>query len=109
RDNKRAKVLVTSEQLSLAIGKRGQNVRLASKLVGWEIDVRTKEGIQQSLKELSKLKNVGKRMATLLVNAGYSDIKSLASASIEDLGKIKGIGKKKAEKIIEEARNCLKE
>ncbi|MCD6228514.1 MAG: transcription termination/antitermination protein NusA [Candidatus Omnitrophica bacterium] len=109
RDNKRAKVLVTSEQLSLAIGKRGQNVRLASKLVGWEIDVRTKEGIQQSLKELSKLRNVGKRMATLLVNAGYSDIKSLASASIEDLGKIKGIGKKKAEKIIEEARNCLKE
>jgi len=109
RDNKRAKVLVTSEQLSLAIGKKGQNVRLASKLVDWEIDVRTKEGIQQSLKELSKLKNVGKHTATLLVNAGYSDIKSLAFASVDDLGKIKGIGKKKAEKIIEEARNYLKE
>ncbi|MCD6583222.1 MAG: transcription termination factor NusA [Candidatus Omnitrophica bacterium] len=109
RDNKRAKVLVTSEQLSLAIGKKGQNVRLASKLVDWEIDVRTKEGIQRSLKELSKLKNVGKRTATLLVNAGYSDIKSLAFASVDDLGKIKGIGEKKAEKIIEEAKNYLKE
>ncbi len=109
RNNKRAKVLVTSEQLSLAIGKKGQNVRLASKLVDWEIDVRTKEGIQRSLKELSKLKNVGKRTATLLVNAGYSDIKSLAFASVDDLGKIKGIGEKKAEKIIEEAKNYLKE
>jgi N utilization substance protein A len=107
RDAKRAKVLVASEQLSLAIGKKGQNVRLASKLVGWEIDVRTKEAIQRSLKEISKLKSVGKQTAIWLVNAGYSDIKSIAEAHKEDLAKIKGIGTKKAAKIIEEAKKVV--
>jgi N utilization substance protein A len=103
RDNKRAKVLVASDQLSLAIGKKGQNVRLASYLVGWEIDVRTKEAIQASLKEIASLRSVGKRTAELLVNAGYSNIRSLAAAKVEELAKIKGIGSKKATTIIDEA------
>ena len=104
RDLKRAKVLVAQDQLSLAIGKKGQNVRLASKLVGWEIDVRTKEAIEQSLKTIGALSSVGARTATLLVNAGYSGIKELAAAKSEDLARIKGIGAKKADKIIEEAK-----
>ena len=104
RDNKRAKVLVASDQLSLAIGKKGQNVRLASNLVGWEIDIRTKEAIKASLKEMSDLKSVGKRTAELLVNAGYSGIQSLAAANAGNLAKIKGIGNKKATKIIKEAK-----
>ncbi len=105
RDLKRAKVLVAQDQLSLAIGRKGQNVRLASKLVGWEIDVRTKEAIEQSLKEISTLHSVGARTATLLVNAGHSSIKELSTATEDDLARIKGIGSKKAGKIIEEAKS----
>ncbi|MBN2483835.1 MAG: transcription termination/antitermination protein NusA [Candidatus Omnitrophica bacterium] len=104
RELKRAKVLVNSDQLSLAIGRKGQNVRLASRLVEWEIDVRTKEAIEESLKVLASLKSVSDRTATLLVNAGYSDVSSLARANEEDLAKIKGIGAKKVAKMVEEAR-----
>ncbi len=107
REAKRAKVLVNSDQLSLAIGRKGQNVRLASKLVEWEIDVRTKEAIQESLKVLGALKGVSSRTAELLVNAGYSDIASLTRTKEEDLAKIKGIGEKKGAKMIEEAKKSL--
>ena len=58
RDNKKAKVLVASDQLSLAIGKRGQNVRLASKLLGWEIDVRSKESMEEDIKKLLQIKAI---------------------------------------------------
>ncbi|RLG28282.1 transcription termination/antitermination protein NusA, partial [Methanosarcinales archaeon] len=109
RKMKRAQVIVPSDQLSLAIGKKGQNVRLASRLVGWEIDVRTKEMLTESLKELSKLKSVTKRTAQVLVNAGYCKVKDLAKADVKDLKKIKGIGEKKAERIIEEAKRISDE
>ena len=108
RETQRARVLVASDQLSLAIGKRGQNVHLASKLVGWEIDVRTREAIQESLKEIGKLKSVSARTANLLVDSGYSSIGSLVSTSEKDLAKIKGIGQKKALRIIEEAKKYIK-
>ncbi len=109
RENRRAKVLVAADQLPLAIGKRGQNVRLASKLVGWEIDVRSKESIEESIKKLLKLKAVGKKAAEVLVDAGFSDPKALAKADEESLSKLKGIGKKKAESIIEEAKKNITE
>jgi len=104
RENKRAKVLVSSDQLSLAIGKKGQNVRLASKLVGWEIDVRSKEVLEEETSKLAKLKSIGKKLAAVLVDAGFRDIPAIAKAKEDDLAKLKGIGKKKAAKIIEEAR-----
>ncbi|MBP7088858.1 MAG: transcription termination/antitermination protein NusA [Candidatus Omnitrophica bacterium] len=109
RDVKRAKVLVPLDQLSLAIGKKGQNVRLASKLVGWEIDIRSKEGIEEDTKKLHQLKSVGKKVAAVLAEAGYGDLKVLANASESDLVKLKGIGKKKAQDIIVEAKKMLKE
>lgn len=105
---KRARVLVNADQLSLAIGKKGQNVRLASKLVSWEIDVRTKETIEKSLNQMCKLKSVGLQTAKFLVNNGYLEINSLVLAKEQALAKIKGIGKKKAAGIIEEARKYLK-
>lgn len=108
RDRKRAKVLVAQDQLSLAIGKKGQNVRLASKLVEWEIDIRTKEAIAKSLDEIGELRSVGVRTAVLLVNGGYSKISELANARSEDLIKIKGIGLKKAAKVVEEAKARVK-
>lgn len=107
RENKRTKVLVASDQLSLAIGKRGQNVRLASKLVGWEIDVRSKESLEQSVKKLLTLKSVGKKAAEILVDAGFGNLENLARARSEVLSGLKGIGKKKATSIIEEASRLL--
>ncbi|UCC95557.1 MAG: transcription termination/antitermination protein NusA [Candidatus Omnitrophota bacterium] len=104
RDNKRAKVIVLPDQLSLAIGKKGQNVRLASRLVGWEIDVRSKELMEEGIKEIMKLKSVGKKIAATLVDAGYSNLGSLSGVSPEGLSRLKGIGKKKAKQIIEEAK-----
>jgi len=109
RKNKHAKVLVAQDQLPIAIGKRGQNVRLASLLIGWEIDVRSKEAIEEDIKEILKLKNVGKKIAGVLVEAGYNSLEEIAKADPKDLANLKGIGEKKAMALIEEANSVLKE
>lgn len=107
RENKRAKVLVATDQLSLAIGRKGQNVRLASKLVGWEIDVRSKDSIEESIKKLLVLKAVGRKAAATLVDAGYNNLSLLAKAEPKALSSLKGLGKKKAASIIEEAKKAI--
>jgi transcription termination/antitermination protein NusA len=109
RENKRAKVQLSSDQLSIAIGKRGQNVRLASKLVNWDIDVRSKESIEEAIKELQKLKSLGRKAAESLVDSGYNNLNSLENAQEKKLAKLKGIGKKKAAKIIKEAKKVKTE
>jgi len=109
RDSKRARVLVASDQLSLAIGKHGQNVRLASKLVGWEIDVRSKESLEEDRKRLLELKAVGEKAAQVLIDGGFGDVYVLAKAAPEKLSQLKGIGKKKAASIIEEAQKKIHE
>ena len=108
RENKKAKVLVAADQLSLSIGKKGQNVRLASKLVGWDIDVRSKESMEDSMKVILKLKSVGKKASEILVESGYTNLNSLRDANENNLSKLKGIGKKKAVNIIQEAKDELK-
>ena len=107
REKKRARVLVVSDQLSLAIGKRGQNVRLASRLVGWEIDIRSRQIIEEEIKGMLQLKSVGKKIASSLVEAGYASLERLARAQEKELTKIKGVGKRKAVQIIEEAKTRL--
>jgi N utilization substance protein A len=107
REVRRAKVLVANDQLSLAIGKHGQNVRLASKLVNWEIDVRSKEAIEEEVKEILRLKSVGKKLAAVLVEAGYSSLDRIVRLEPQTLSQLKGIGEKKALKIIEEAKEAL--
>ncbi|MBD3246616.1 MAG: transcription termination/antitermination protein NusA [Candidatus Omnitrophica bacterium] len=109
RDNKRTKVLVNNDQLSLAIGKKGQNVRLASRLVGWEIDVRSQEVIEEEIKVIKQLKSVGKKIAETLVDAGYGNVGTLAKANLDALSDLKGIGEKKAAQIIEEAEKTARE
>lgn len=108
RENKRARVIVATDQLSLAIGKKGQNVRLASKLVGWEIDVRSRETMEESEKVILQLKSVGSKIAAVLVDAGYANVQMLANTTVERLSELKGIGKKKAEQIIEEAKKAIR-
>ncbi|MDD4294229.1 MAG: transcription termination factor NusA [Candidatus Omnitrophica bacterium] len=107
RENKRAKVIATPEQLSLAIGKRGQNVRLASKLVGWEIDVRSKESIEAAIKTIGKMKSLGKKGTESVVESGYNSIEAIAKTTEEKLAKIKGISSNKAKQIIEEAKELI--
>jgi len=104
---KRALVVVDKSQLSLAIGKGGQNVRLASRLTGWELDIRSKEEIKKEAEELNKLKGVGTQTVENLIKAGFQSLDSLAKADVKDLSQIKGIGKKKAQEIIEQAKKML--
>lgn len=109
RENRRALVIVPHDQLSLAIGKKGQNVRLASKLVNWEIDVRSREGIEAETKEVLNLKSVGKKICDVLAEAGYGNLSLLAKANPKGLAELKGIGVKKAVQIVTEAAKKLEE
>ncbi|MCK4738925.1 MAG: transcription termination/antitermination protein NusA [Deltaproteobacteria bacterium] len=119
-------VIVPDDQLSLAIGKRGQNVRLAAKLTGWKIDILTDgdntegkatamtpdEALKmeveaasvaeaKALGGISELDGVGPKTAVALMSAGYESVEDIANATAEDLEKVEGIGKKKAEAIVE--------
>ncbi len=103
REEKAAEVLVNDDQLALVIGKKGQNVRLASKLVGWRLDIRP---MSQRI-PLSSLAGVGEKTEGLLRKAGIQSIKDLLKTSAEELVKIEGIGQKTAEKIIASAHEAL--
>ncbi len=104
-------VIVPDDQLSLAIGKRGQNVRLASKLVGWKIDVKTESKYSKSLKEgylsLLRIPGVGEITASLLHEAGYTSAKEVAESNLEDLMQATGLHDKKAASLIEAAKELL--
>lgn len=119
KEKQRAEVIVDNDQLSLTIGKHGQNVRLASRLVGWELDIRTKEMLKEETikteakKEelvcnLDKLDGVGEKTRKLLCDSGFKTVENLSTASIEDLVKIKGIGEVKAKKLIQQAVKLTK-
>ena len=122
KDSLKAEIIVEDDQLSLAIGKHGQNVRLASRLVGWELDIRAKataSAIKDKEKEekkkeekegekeivsLKQLSGIGEKTLANLNEAGFKTVEDILQADIKDLTKIKGIGEKKAKKIIEQAK-----
>jgi N utilization substance protein A len=112
---KRAEALVTDDALALAIGKNGQNIRLACKLTGWNIDVKTEnqrklESKQNAsaVKEMFlELEGVGPRLADVLIKGGMDSVEKIAGASVADLTVYSGIGEKVAEKMIESARLVL--
>ena len=114
---RRAEVLVADDMLSLAIGKNGHNVRLAAKLTGWHIDVKSdtqrKRDIEQksaaTAETLGKLKGIGAKTAEVLTKAGLANIEKLAHSQPDDLTTLQGIGLKTAEKIIESAKLYLAE
>jgi len=106
-ENRAMEVIVPDEFLSVAIGKRGQNVRLASKLTGWHLDVnsetRYSEAMRTGYDSLTSLPGVGISMADTLYEKGFYSAEELVKASIEDLVQIRGIGEEKAHKLIESA------
>jgi N utilization substance protein A len=105
--NRSMEVIVPDEFLSIAIGKRGLNVRLASKLTGWHLDVLSEQRYSETMKEgydsLVALPGVGTGMADALYEAGFFSAEEVSEASIEDLTQIKGIGESKAGILIEAA------
>ena len=125
-DDQKANIIVADDQLSLAIGKHGQNVRLASKLVAWELNLFSLEQWQKYQQELeaqeeveekkisgkkdrhadlSDLAGVGDKLIAHLKELGLDTLEKISKANIEDLTQIKGLGKIKAQKIIDEAKS----
>ncbi len=130
-DDKKANLIVADDQLSLAIGKRGQNVRLASELVGWDLNIFTAEQWKKHLDELlggagpakgildqkvedveelglEDLPGVGEKLLESLKEAGFDSLEKIADASLEALTAVKGLGEAKAQKIIGKAKGLLK-
>jgi N utilization substance protein A len=95
-------VIVSEDQLSLAIGKRGQNVRLASKLVGWNLDIKSEQEKKAEVEaemeqfaianqELSRLPGISEEVASVLLDAGFRSVAEVTQASLDDLTSIDGI------------------
>ncbi len=103
RDKKRAEILVADDQLSLAIGKRGQNVRLASKLIGWDLDVRSKS----QMIPLTELEGVDEKIEEALKKAGMNTVKDVTRVKPEDLAKIEGLNEETAGKLLASAKQML--
>jgi N utilization substance protein A len=108
--NNLMEVIVPDEFLSIAIGKKGQNVRLASKLTGWHLDVKSEtrynEAMQTGYDSLVALPGVGISLADALYESGFYSAEEISEANIEDLVQIRGIGEEKAVKLLEAAQNA---
>ncbi len=107
-DKRRVEVLVDDGELSLAIGKKGQNVRLASRLTGVDIDVRTRAQVAELAKfSIADLPGVGPKMKEALEEKGYKSVDIVARLNVEDLMAIRGVGEKTAQKLIEAAQEIM--
>ena len=113
----RIEVVVPDEQLSLAIGRRGQNVRLASQLTGFDIDIMTEaeesERRQIEFSDRSKLfiekLNIDEMVAQLLVSEGFATLEEVAFVQPEEISSIDGFDAETAEELQARARECLEE
>ncbi|OFZ18019.1 MAG: transcription termination factor NusA [Bdellovibrionales bacterium GWB1_55_8] len=117
--NKTMEIMVEDDQLSLAIGRKGQNVRLAAQLTGWRLDIISKSKLQKRTAEatfnLQHIEGVNETMAQGIYQAGYLNVRQIAEASIENLQKIPGYDnaenavrlKEKAAAVVEKAGDIL--
>ena len=119
-ENRQMEVIVNEDQLSLAIGKRGQNVRLATKLVGWNIDIRSEEELKKEVAEqmgamiasgapvpLAAIQVVTAQQAETLGEHGVTDIDGLVNTSVDDLVEFLDVSLDEAEKILGAARSVI--
>lgn len=113
-EEKSMTLVVEDDMLSLAIGKGGQNARLAAKLTGWKINILS-ESEHKSTKKLeegpkivlSSLAGIGKKLEEKLIASGIDSVQALVKTKLKDLTKIEGVGKKKAEKLIKLGQEYL--
>jgi N utilization substance protein A len=110
-NEKQLEVIVDDTQLSLAIGKKGQNVRLAAKLLGWKIDIKSEEEKRQEVEQqmsgmgaavstpIEQIVELGDTIQEKLIAAGVTTVEQLADMTPEQLEEIPGIGEKTLEKI----------
>jgi len=113
----RIEVVVPDEQLSLAIGRRGQNVRLASQLSGYEIDIMTEEEESAKRQEEFRVRSelfmsgldVDDMMAGLLVSEGFSKIEEIAFVGVEELMDIEGLDEETAQELQARAKDFIEE
>jgi N utilization substance protein A len=108
---KQLEVIVDDTQLSLAIGKKGQNVRLAAKLLQWKIDIKSEEEKRQEVEQqmqamgggpstpIEQVTELGESVMEKLITAGITTVEALADMTAEELSEIPGIGEKTVEKI----------
>ncbi len=119
-DTRELEVIVGEDQLSLAIGKRGQNVRLASKLVEWHIDIKSEaekkaeieEDMEQmalAVEQIRSLPGIEEGVANYLLDAGFLAVEEVSLASLEDLMAIEGISEDQAIEIHDAAETRLEE
>ena len=117
---KRMEVIVEEKQQSLAIGKKGQNVRLASRLIGWQIDVKSEEQKKQevlsvmesltsSSTSLTELEGISDRVIERLREAGIENVERILELGEDKLKEIPGVGDKTAAKIMEAAKDLFEE
>jgi N utilization substance protein A len=107
-DERAMEVIVADDQLSLAIGKRGQNVRLASQLTGWKLDLRSESEAEDEARRarasLLAIPNVSDATAELLYQSGFKSAEELAASDEEKVGDIEGIGPERGGTILAAAR-----
>ena len=114
-EKNKAEVVVPDDQLSLAIGRRGQNVKLASQLTGWEIDIMTEteesERRQKETRERTELfkasLDVDDVIAHLLVAEGYGAVEDIAESAVEDLAGVEGFDEEIATELQRRAREFI--
>jgi N utilization substance protein A len=112
-DNHAMEVIVNDDQLSLAIGRRGQNVKLASKLTGWRIDVRSvsvaEEEAKRARRSIEGIPGIGFTDAERLFQEGYRSAQAVADAIREDIMAIEGFSEEKADLVIRNAQAYVSE
>ena len=111
KSNQSMEVVVSDEQLSLAIGKQGQNVRLASKLTGWKLDVvsesKYKASVKKGYESLVQLAAIGEVSADALADAGFSSAEDVSRSEPEELVQLLGITSRNAERIVQSAKDLV--
>ncbi|MCP5432960.1 MAG: transcription termination/antitermination protein NusA [Alphaproteobacteria bacterium] len=116
-ETERVEVVVPTEQLSLAIGRRGQNVRLASQLTGWDIDIlteeeeseRRQEEFRQRTESFIKALDVDEVIAQLLVSEGFTSVEEIAYVDLAELTSIEGFDDETAQELQSRAQDFLEE